>query len=93
MRHNISPIAMLIAVYIMEVVMRCSCISALFSSAKVEKVVNAPQNPVANINHPCSAIHPPLCAKPKNNPIKKQPTIFTVNVAYGNGLLTYLLMI
>jgi hypothetical protein len=56
----------------------------MFSFAKVEKVVNPPQNPtVRKIRHSSERIFV-LSDMPKINPIIKQPNKFTAMVPNGN---------
>ena len=56
-----------------------------FSSAKVEKVVKPPQNPVTNKSRIFSSKNEYLNDNPINNPIIKQPVILIINVAQGKG--------
>ena len=58
-----------------------------FSYAKVEKVVNPPQNPVANNKVEFWLIVSFFAANPKITPIKRLPKILAVNVPYGKPLL------
>ena len=53
------------------------------SIEKAEKVVNPPSKPVAKKSF-ISCETCPLPTSPKTIPIKKQPTMFTVNVPNGN---------
>jgi len=60
--------------------------NARFSLAKVENVVKPPQKPtVRNILRPVSAIFP-RSERPKINPIRKQPAIFTTKVPKGKAV-------
>jgi len=56
--------------------------------AKVENVVKPPQKPtVRNILRPVSAIFP-RSERPKTNPMRKQPAIFTTKVPKGKAVRT-----
>jgi hypothetical protein len=62
-----------------------SRISARFSFAKVEKVVNPPQNPAArNIFHP-GVSSELLSEKPYIRPMSRHPVMFTKKVPKGKA--------
>ena len=58
---------------------------AIFSFAKVEKVVNPPQKPTVRNNRQSEFIISPFSDSPKNKPIRKQPKTFIRNVPNGNA--------
>lgn len=64
--------------------------SECFSSAKVEKVVNPPQKPVASKIEVEDDIRFSLLLSPNSIPINKQPTMLTVNVPRKKLLKTEL---
>jgi hypothetical protein len=90
-RHRSRPAATLNTAYRKAVIDWPFCINEIFSKAKLEKVVNPPQNPDASNSHsvpPCNNWYLP--ASPKRIPISKDPEILIANVATGKGFATYL---
>ncbi len=60
------------------------CIRFTFSSAKVENVVNPPQNPDASNRYvPCCIWF--LLSMPNNSPMISEPTTLMAKVANGKG--------
>lgn len=62
----------------------------MFSKAKLEKVVNPPQNPIAIRYFSELSVFPVFCRYPNANPIIKLPKTFTVIVCIGNLKSKYL---